>query len=88
MVNICLSANFVVSVSLSGNPAMSVSVYVSVRDTIYFTFFFGQCAQRSNARTANMEWSTKQTTMDVRSASANLTVSESLSANCMVSVCL
>ena len=40
MVNICLSANFVVSVNLSGNPAMSVSVYVSVRDTIYFTFLF------------------------------------------------
>ena len=34
-----------------------------------------------------MEWSTKPTTMDVRSASANLTVSESLSANRMVSVC-
>ena len=34
-----------------------------------------------------MEWSTKPTTMDVRSASANLTVSESLSANRIVSVC-
>ena len=37
MVNVCLSANFVVSVSLSGNPAMSVSASVSVRDTIYFS---------------------------------------------------
>ena len=40
MVNICLSAKLVVSVSLSGNPAMSVSVYGSVRYTIYFTFLF------------------------------------------------
>ena len=40
MVNVCLCAKFVVSVSLSGNPAMSVSVYVSVRYTIYFTFLF------------------------------------------------
>ena len=34
-----------------------------------------------------MEWSTKPTTMDVKSASANLTVSKSLSANRIVSVC-
>ena len=40
MVNVCLSANFVVRISLSGNPAMSVSVDVSVRYTIYFTFLF------------------------------------------------
>ena len=52
-----------------------------------FHFFVSQCAQRSNARTANMEWSTKPTTMDVKSASANLTVSKSLSANRIVSVC-
>ena len=41
----------------------------------------------SYARIVNTEWSTKLTTTDVRSASANLTVSESLSANRMVSVC-
>ena len=40
MVNVCLSAIFLVSVSLSGNPVMSVSVSVSVRDTIYFSFLF------------------------------------------------
>ena len=77
------------NVSLSGNPAMSVSVSVNVRDTIDFSFFvFCQCAQKSYARSANTEWSTKLTTTDVRSASANLTVSESLTANRMVSVCL
>ena len=41
----------------------------------------------SYARIVNTEWSTKLTTTDVRSASANLTVSESLPANRMVSVC-
>ena len=40
MVNVCLPANVMVSVSLSGKPAVSVSVSVSVRDTIYFSILF------------------------------------------------
>ena len=36
--SVCLAAKFVVTVSLSGNPAVSFSVSVSVRDTIYFSF--------------------------------------------------
>ena len=38
--SVCLASNFVVTVSLSGNPAVSVSVSVSVRDTICFSFCF------------------------------------------------
>ena len=40
----------------------------------------------SPARIVNTEWSTKLTITDVKSASAKLTVSESLSGNRMVSV--
>ena len=40
MENVCLSANLVVSVSLSENPGMNVSVCVSVRNTIYFSVLF------------------------------------------------
>ena len=38
--SVCLAANYMVSVSLSGNRGVSVSVSVSVRDTIYFSLFF------------------------------------------------
>ena len=53
-----------------------------------FPVYAQQCAHLPNANCVNMEWSTRLTTTAVKSASANLTVSVSLSANTMVSVCL
>ena len=40
MVNVCLTVNIAVNISVSGIPTVSVSVSVCVRDTIYFSFLF------------------------------------------------